>query len=196
MRSAFKSPVITCINLTGTEPKGPKSQHSTSVNYYGVTHCYYEIIRRFIADPIAFTIISLWNQLLQKYYGCSLLQIDGCSCAISIRVHKILSCFKRLRISPPLTCKRHPGVKDSRAILWAHRPWITQVRDHQQSQFPGPARYHNAAWMFALVALILIDVGAFNSSAPTLMLYRCCFHLHNSGKTFCLQWCVFKLKKD
>lgn len=149
----------------------------------------------FLADPITFTIISLWNLL--KYDGCSLLQIDDYSSAISVRVHKMLSCFKRLRISPPLTCKRPPGVKDFRAILRAHRPCITQVRwSSATSHFPGPARYRNAAWMFALVALILIDVGAFNSSAPALTLYRCCFYLHNSGKTFCLQWCVFKLKKD
>lgn len=146
----------------------------------------------FLADPITFTIISLRNQPLEKYHGYSLLQIDD-----YVRVHKMLSCFKRLRISPPVTCKRHLRVKGSRAILWAHCPCITQVRwSSAQSQFPGPARYRNAAWMFALVALILIDVGAFNGSAPALMLYRCCFYLHNSGETFCLQWCVFKLKKD
>lgn len=31
MRSAFKSPVITGINLTGTEPKGPESQRNPRV---------------------------------------------------------------------------------------------------------------------------------------------------------------------
>lgn len=148
----------------------------------------------FLADPITFTIISIWNQPLEKYYGCSLLQIDDYNCAVSVRVHKTLSCLKRLRISPSLTCKRYPRVKNFSAILWAHRPCITLVRwSSAKSQFPGPARHHNAAWMFALVALILIDVGAFNGSAPALMPYWCCFHLH---KTFCLQWCVFKLKKD